>query len=204
VAGAAALFAYMRHAQRIEHPVIDLRLFRVPTFWHGVVPGSLFRIGLGATPFLLPLLFQIGFGLNPLQSGLLTCATAGGAMFMKTTTVYILRRWGFRTVLTVNGIAASAIIVTYGLFTGTTPHAIITAVLLLSGCLRSLQFTALNALTLADIALPDMSQATSISSMAQRLAQSIGIAVGAYLRRSQRRAAGCAALRRSTSGRCSS
>ena len=181
VAGAAALFAYVRHAQRIEHPVIDLRLFRVPTFWHGVVPGSLFRIGLGATPFLLPLLFQIGFGLNPLQSGLLTCATAVGAMFMKTTTVYILRRWGFRTVLTVNGIAASAIIVTYGLFTGTTPHAIITAVLLLSGCLRSLQFTALNALTLADIALPDMSQATSISSMAQRLAQSVGIAVGAYL-----------------------
>ena len=71
----------------LAHPVIDLRLFRVPTFWHGVVAGSLFRIGLGATPFLLPLLFQIGFGLNPLQSGLLTCATAVGAMFMKTTTV---------------------------------------------------------------------------------------------------------------------
>jgi EmrB/QacA subfamily drug resistance transporter len=181
VAGAAALVAYVRHAQRIEHPVIDLRLFRVPTFWHGVVPGSLFRIGLGATPFLLPLLFQIGFGLDPLQSGLLTCATAVGAMFMKTTTVYILRRWGFRTVLWVNGVAASAILVVYGLFTGTTPHAIITAVLLLSGCLRSLQFTALNAVTLADIAPPDMSQATSISSMAQRLSQSIGIAVAAYL-----------------------
>ena len=69
--------------------------------------GSLFRVGLGATPFLLPLLLQIGFGLDPLQSGLLTCATAVGAMFMKTMTVFILRRFGFRTVLSINGVAAS-------------------------------------------------------------------------------------------------
>ena len=181
VTGSLALIAYARHARRVPHPVIDLRLIRLPTFCNGVVVGGLFRVGLGATPFLLPLLLQIGFGLNPLQSGVLTCATAVGAMFMKTVTVFILRRWGFRTVLSVNGVAASAIIVAFGLFSATTPHLAIASVLLLSGCLRSLQFTALNAIAFSDIAPEHMSQAASISSMAQRLSQSVGIAVGAYL-----------------------
>jgi MFS family permease len=110
----------------------------------------------------------------------LTCATAIGAMFMKTFTVYILRRLGFRRVLVANGIAASAIVAGFGLFTANTPHALIVAVLLASGCLRSLQFTALNAITFADIAPSSMSQAASISSMMQRLSQSVGIAAGAY------------------------
>jgi EmrB/QacA subfamily drug resistance transporter len=178
--GAAILAGYVLHARRTAHPVIDLRLFRVPTFFNGVLVGSLFRIGLGATPFLLPLLFQIGFGLDPLQSGLLTCATAAGAMFMKTLTVRILRRWGFRNVLTVNAVLASISVAVYGLFTVSTPHALIVAVLLASGCLRSLQFTALQALSFADIARETLSQATSVSSMVQRLSQSLGIAFGAY------------------------
>jgi EmrB/QacA subfamily drug resistance transporter len=181
VIGALTLAAYVLHARRAAHPVIDLRLLKLPTFFHGVVVGSLFRIGLGATPFLLPLLLQIGFGLNPLQSGLLTCAAAVGAMFMKTLTVRILRRWGFRSVLTINGVIASTTVATFGLFTGATPHVVIFAVLLVSGCLRSLQFTALQAISFADISHAGMSQATSIASMAQRLAQSVGIAVGAYM-----------------------
>jgi EmrB/QacA subfamily drug resistance transporter len=181
VAGAVALIAYAWHALRTRYPVIDLRLLRLPTFANGVLVGSVFRAGLGATPFLLPLLFQIGFGLDPLQSGILTCATAVGAMFMKTITVFILRRFGFRTVLSINGVAAALTVIGFGLFSATTPHLIIATVLLVSGCLRSLQFTALNAISFADIAPENMSQAASISSMAQRLSQSIGIAVGAYM-----------------------
>jgi EmrB/QacA subfamily drug resistance transporter len=181
VTGAMTLVAYAWHARRTPHPVIDLRLLKLATFRNGVLVGSVFRAGLGATPFLLPLLFQIGFGLDPLRSGILTCATAVGAMFMKTVTVSILRRWGFRTVLSVNGIAASAIVVAFGLFSAATSHVVIAAVLLVSGCLRSLQFTALNAISFADIAPQDMSQAASVSSMAQRLSQSVGIAAGAYL-----------------------
>jgi hypothetical protein len=146
-----------------------------------VLVGSVFRAGLGATPFLLPLLFQLGFGLNPLQSGLLTCFSAVGAMFVKTITVFILRRFGFRSVLSINGIAASIVVAAFGLFSAGTPHFVIAAVLLLSGCLRSLQFTALNAITFADIAPQTMSQAASVSSMAQRLSQSVGIAGGAYM-----------------------
>jgi len=180
VGGLACVGLYVRHARRTAHPVLDLRLLELPTFFNGVVAGSVFRAGLGATPFLLPLLFQLGFGMNPLQSGLLTCMTAIGAMFIKTLTVRILRRYGFRRILSVNGVAASAIVAAFGLFARSTPQLVIAAVLLLSGCLRSLQFTALNAITFADIAREKMSQAASFSSMAQRLSQSAGIAAGAY------------------------
>jgi EmrB/QacA subfamily drug resistance transporter len=178
--GAVILVAYALHARRHPHPSLDLRLFRIPTFFNGVAAGSLFRIGVGATPFLLPLLLQLGFGLNPLQSGLLTCATAVGAMFMKTLTVAILKRWGFRGVLSVNALLAASSVAACALFTAATPHVVIVVVLLASGCLRSLQFTALQALSFADATRQNMSQATSIASMTQRLAQSVGIAVGAY------------------------
>ena len=140
-------------AARVAHPVDrPAAASGCPRSLDGVVVGSLFRIGLGATPFLLPLLLQLGFGLDPLQSGLLTCATAVGAMFMKTLTVTILRRWGFRSVLVVNGADRAAVIVAmYALLHRATPHVVIALVLLVSGCLRSLQFTALQAITFADI-----------------------------------------------------
>jgi EmrB/QacA subfamily drug resistance transporter len=181
VLGTAALLAYAWHALHTPHPVINLRLFRLHTFRDGVLVGSLFRIGIQSTPFLLPLLLQLGFGLDPLQSGLLTCATALGAMFMKTLAITTLRRWGFRAVLVVNGTISAVSVAMFAFFTAQTPHLIIALMLLLSGCLRSLQFTALQAITLADIQTEQMSQAASISSMLQRLAQSMGIAVAAYL-----------------------
>jgi len=179
--GAVALALYLWHALHTRHPVIDLRLFALPTFRNGVVVGSLFRIGVGATPFLMPLLLQLGFGLDPLSSGLVTCAAAVGAMFMKTLSVRILKRWGFRTVLTLNGAIASVMVAGFGLFSATTPHLLIVAVLLLNGCLRSLQFTALNAIAFSDLETADMSQGASISSMLQRLSQSLGIAFAAYV-----------------------
>ncbi|MEO6748440.1 MAG: MFS transporter [Casimicrobiaceae bacterium] len=180
-AGVVSLALYAWHATRTRHPVIDLRLFRLSTFRNSVAVGSLFRIGLGATPFLMPLLLQVGFGVDPLTSGLVTCATAVGAMFMKTLSVKVLRRWGFRAVLSVNGAIASIMVAGFGLFTANTSHLLIVAVLLVAGCLRSLQFTALNAIAFADIEPADMSQAASISSMVQRLSQSMGIAVAAYV-----------------------
>jgi EmrB/QacA subfamily drug resistance transporter len=179
--GTLALLAYGWHAFHAAHPVINLRLFGLHTFRDGVLVGSLFRVGIQSTPFLLPLLFQIGFGLDPLQSGLLTCATAVGAMFVKTVSVKVLRRWGFRSVLIVNGTLCALTVAAYAFFTRATPHVVIIVLLLLSGCLRSMQFTALQALTFADIDARDISQAASISSMLQRLAQSMGIALAAYI-----------------------
>ena len=178
--GALCLAAYGRHARRSTAPVIDLSLLKFPTFRAGVVGGSLFRIGAGATPFLLPLMFQLGFGLDPFHSGLLTCTTAIGAMFMKTLTVLILKRYGFRQVMIVNALVSSAALGIYGLFTAATPHTVVIAILIASGCLRSLQFTAVGAIGFADISKALMSQASGLQSMTQRLAQSLGVAVGAY------------------------
>lgn len=180
VIGGLALAVYVRHAGRIAYPLIDLRLLELTTMRAGIVGGSLFRIGMGAIPFLLPLMFQLGFGLDPFHSGLLSCASAAGAMFMKTLTTVILKRYGFRQVLAVNALLASVGTGICGLFTASTPHAVVIAVLLLGGCLRSLQFTSLGAISFAQVTQDIMSQASSMQSMAQRLAQSMGVAVGAY------------------------
>src|SRR5690606_20258331 len=117
LAGGIGLVAlYVVHSRRHPHPLIDLGLLRLVTFRLGMLGGSLFRIGVGATPFLLPLMLQLGFGLNPLQSGLLTFTSAAGAMFMKTIAARILKRFGFRRVLVANALAASALLCGFGLF----------------------------------------------------------------------------------------
>ena len=180
VAGMAALAAYLRHGRRVPHPLLNLALLRVRTFNVGVGGGSLFRIGVGAIPFLLPLMLQLGFGLTPFQSGLLTCASAAGAMFMKTLARLILKRFGFRTVLNFNVVLAAASLASIGLFTDATPHWLIFAVLLLGGCFRSLQFTGLNALAYADVPPENVSQATSLAGVAQQLSAGLGITIGAY------------------------
>ena len=72
--GLGVLALYVLHARRVEAPILDLRLLRVATFRAGVLGGSLFRIGVGAVPFLTPLMFQLGFGLSAFQSGMITCA----------------------------------------------------------------------------------------------------------------------------------
>jgi EmrB/QacA subfamily drug resistance transporter len=194
VAGAAALAAYVVHARRTPHPLVRLDLLRVPTFRASVTGGFLFRIGVGAIPFLLPLMLQLGFGLSPLQSGLLTFVSATGALFMKTMAARILRTFGFRAVLTVNAFVAAAFLAASGLFTPLTPHAVIMTVLFVGGCFRSLEFTALNAIAFADVSTRDMSHATSLSSVAQQLSLSVGVALGAAVLEAVSRVHGQAAL----------
>ncbi len=180
VVGLCALIGYVAHARRHPHPLLDLRLFRLPTFRAGVLGGSLFRIGIGAMPFLLPLMLQLGFGLNPLQSGMLTFASAAGAMFMKTIAARVLRRFGFRRVLFHNAILCAVLLACYGLFRATTPHWLIIGVLLVAGCFRSLQFTSLNAISFAEVEPRAMGQASSLSGMMQQLSLSLGIAIAGY------------------------
>ena len=177
--GAVALAAYIRHAREAPYPIIDLRLLRIPTFRAAVFGGFLFRVGLGAVPFLLPLLLQAGFKLTPYQSGLLTFVAAAGAMAMKTTAQPILRRFGFRHVLAANALVSSAFLCVNALFSATTPHWLIMSVLLVGGFFRSLEFTALNAIGYADIDKEEMSRATSFTAVGQQLALSTGVAIGA-------------------------
>ena len=179
-AGFAALAGYTWHARRHPHPLLDLDLFRLRTFSSGVLGGSLFRIGIGATPLLLPLMLQLGFGLSPLQSGLLTFASAIGAMFMKTIAAAVLRRFGFRRVLWVNALIGAASMIVYGLFRPDTPHWLIIGVLVLGGCFRSLQFTSLNAISYADVDAPRMGQASSLAGMMQQLSLALGVTIGGH------------------------
>jgi len=172
---------YARHAFRADNPVIDLKLLRIPTFRAGVIGGSVFRVGIGAMPFLLPLMLQLCFGLTPFQSGMITLAAAAGSLVMKTTAPVIIRRFGFRNVLIVNAVVSSAFIAVSGFFTETTPHAVLVAVLLTGGFFRSLEFTAINTLSYADIGEGQMSRATSFASVAQQVSLSLGVAIGALV-----------------------
>jgi EmrB/QacA subfamily drug resistance transporter len=181
IGGAVLVGLYVLHARCAPHPIMDLRLLRHPTFRAAITGGSLFRIGVGAIPFLLPLMLQVGFGLNPLQSGLLTFVSAAGALFMKSIAARILRRFGFRTVMTWNALIAVVFLAANGLFTPTTPHWIILLLLLAGGCFRSLQFTSINAIAYADVSVREMSAATSLSSVATQLSLSIGVALGAFV-----------------------
>jgi EmrB/QacA subfamily drug resistance transporter len=179
--GAVLLVLYVLHARRTEEPILDLKLLRIPTFRAGVIGGSLFRIGVGATPFLLPLLLQLGFGLTPFQAGMLTCASVAGALAMKFTVHRVLRLYGFRTVLIVNGLISAVFIAINGLFTITTPWVVIGICLLLGGFFRSLQFTSMNALAYGDIDHPEMSRATSFYMVALQLSLSGGVAFSAFI-----------------------
>jgi len=177
--GAAFTFAYVLHARVTPFPLLDLDLLSVQTFRASVIGGSIFRIGIGALPFLLPLLFQIGFGLNPLQSGLLTFAGAAGAMTMRVSVAPILRRFGIKRVILINAVVASAFIGACALFRPETPYWIILLVLLAGGFFRSLQFSSLNSLAFADVGSSDMSKATSFTGVAQQLSITAGVAIGA-------------------------
>lgn len=178
--GALVLSGYYIHARRSAHPLINLGLIRISTFRAGIFGGGLLRISSGAIPFLLPLMLQLGFGLNPLESGLLTCVSAVGALFMKTLTQRILRTWGFRNVLIASALVSAIIAAIIGTFTAGTAHMLILLVLLLGGCFRSLQFTSINGLTYADIDDARMSHASSLSAMSQQLSLTMGVTVGAY------------------------
>jgi EmrB/QacA subfamily drug resistance transporter len=190
VAGLVLLAIYVRHARRSAHPILDLSLLRIATFRLSMGAGVLFRLSVGALPFLLPLMLQVGFGMSAFESGTLTFASAAGAMTMKLTAGPILKRWGFRTVLCVNAVVSSALIAACAAFTAATPGAVVMAVLLVGGFFRSLQFTSLNTLGYADIAHGQMSQATSLVGVTQQLSLAGGVAVAALLLETARSTAG--------------
>ncbi|KAF1042749.1 MAG: putative transport protein HsrA [Herbaspirillum frisingense] len=179
-AGVLFLAIYVWHARRAKAPLIDLTLLKIPTLQAGVYGGSLYRIGIGAIPFLLPLMLQLGFGYTPFHSGLLTCASAAGAMFMKTIASRFLQRYGFRKVLLVNGALGVLGLWAIMLFTPHTPYIVMMVVLLIGGCFRSLQFTSLNAISYADVDKQRLSQATSMASVAQQLSIGMGVVLAGF------------------------
>jgi EmrB/QacA subfamily drug resistance transporter len=177
--GTFSTAAYIRHARRTPAPLLDLSLFSLPTFRASVLGGFVFRIGIGALPFLLPLLLQLGFNMTPFESGLITFSTALGAMSMKAVVPSILRQFGFRRTLIVNAILSAAFLAACAAFQPGTPVVVMMAVLVAGGFFRSLEFTCINTIAYAEIERPQMSRATSLVSVAQQLSMSTGVAIGA-------------------------
>ncbi|HWM48770.1 MAG TPA: DHA2 family efflux MFS transporter permease subunit [Xanthobacteraceae bacterium] len=177
--GMLAGVGYLIHSRRTATPLLDLTLFSLPTFSASVLGGFMFRVGVGALPFLLPLLLQLGFRMTPFQSGLITFSTAIGAMSMKAVVPSILSRFGFRNTLVVNAVISAAFLAACAAFTPATPVAVIIVVLVVGGFFRSLEFTCINTIAYADVDRRRMSRATSLVSVAQQLSIATGVAVGA-------------------------
>jgi EmrB/QacA subfamily drug resistance transporter len=179
--GALAAVAYVIHAKRTPAPILDLTLLKLPTFRASIFGGFLFRLGIGALPFLLPLLLQIGFDLTPFQSGLITFTTALGSMFMKAAVVSVLNRFGYRNVLLYNALISSVFLAACATFVPGMPYAVMIVILISGGFFRSLQFTSINTIAYAEIEPPKMSGATAMVAAAQQLSLSTGVAVGALI-----------------------
>ena len=179
--GLALILGFVRHALRVDDPLVDLRLLRLASFRISVTAGSLFRISVGALPFLLPLMFQLGFGLTAFASGMLTFSSGMGAMAMKFAAQPLLRRFGFRGVLMGNAVISGVLILGPALFTQTTPVPVMLAVLVAGGLSRSLQFTSINAIAYDEVTAERLSSATSFTAVLQQLSGSVGITLAAMV-----------------------
>nr|WP_245422023.1 DHA2 family efflux MFS transporter permease subunit [Alsobacter soli] len=179
VGGFLLLVLYVRHALKAPAPLIDLRLLSLPTFRASITGGFLFRVGVGATPFLLPLLLQAGFGYDAFRSGLTTFAAGIGSMAMKLVASPILRRFGFRRVLVLNAVISSIFVAAPGLFGPSTPVVLMIAILVTGGFLRSLEFTSINAVAYADMPAEKLSRATTFATVLQELSGSVGVSIAA-------------------------
>jgi EmrB/QacA subfamily drug resistance transporter len=177
--GIAALTAYIFHARRVPAPILDFSLLKVPSVHAAVVGGLIYRGGVGALPFLLPLLLQLGFGLSAFESGLITVVNVVGALGMKLIIPIVLRRLGFRVALTANALISSVLVGACATFTPGTSLTWILAILGIGGFFRSLQYTSLNTIAYADIDHKLMSRATSLVAVAQQLSIAFGVAIGA-------------------------
>jgi len=175
--GLVSSVLYIIHARRSADPLLDLRLFDNQVFRSAVLGGSIFRFGIGAIPFLLPLMFQLGFGFTPFQSGMITFVSAIGAISMKFGAKRIFAKIGFRRALMSGSIISAGFIAVNSLFTPMTPIWIILGFLLVGGFARSLFFTGVNALAYAEIPDEKTSQATPITAVAQQVSLAIGVAL---------------------------
>jgi len=175
------LAAYVWHARQSVHPLLRLSLLAVRTFRVSVGGGFVTRLGIGGLPLLLPLLYQLGLGLPPWESGLLMMPAAAAAMGMKFLSSKILRRFGFRQVLIVNTVMSGLVICGYSLVTPATPLPMIVLLGLTQGFFNSLQFSSINGMAYADIAPDESSMATSIASTCQQLSLSFGLACASLI-----------------------
>lgn len=178
-AGLVVLFIAFRHMGRAAMPMVRLDNLAIPTFKATIRGGSISRIGVAASPFLVPLLLQVGFGYSPSQAGMILIALFAGNLAMKSMTTPVLRTFGYRRVLVGSSIGAFAGIAGGALLTPETPVTVICAFLFFSGMTRSMHFTTLGTMAFSDIPKPQMSDATSLFNTSIQLMMASGIALSA-------------------------
>jgi EmrB/QacA subfamily drug resistance transporter len=173
----ALLAGYGIHARTLAFPLLQLKLFSIRTFRAAAGGGFFTRLGIGGVPFLLPLLYQVGLGFTPIQSGLLVMPQALGAMSIKPFMPRILRRLGYRGVLVSNTVIIGILLMVFATIGLRTPVWAIVLQAFLYGAFTSLQYTSMNTLVYADITETDASSASSIASTAQQMSISFGVAI---------------------------
>jgi MFS family permease len=181
VIGLICAFLYVSHAKRHPAPILDLKTFENPTFRSASISVTIFRISTGAVPFLMPLMLQIGFNLNPFQSGLITFTGAIGAITTKFIAKRVFAITGFKPMLIVAAVVTTLATFSNSFFTEMTPAWVIMLFLIIAGFCRSFFFTGSNALSFSDIDDKQASQASSISSTLQQLSLALGVAFAATI-----------------------
>jgi len=175
--GIVAGLIYLWHTKRTEHPLLDPKLFRNRLFRTAVVGGTFFRIGIGAFPFLMPLMLQLTFGLTPFESGLTTFVAAFGAIVSKFGATRLYARFGFPRVLAATSLIGCVFLAINGFFTPDTNHYLLMFCLFVGGLTRSFFFTGVNVFGYAEISEAEASQATAISAVVQQISVALGVAV---------------------------
>jgi EmrB/QacA subfamily drug resistance transporter len=176
VAGLACMMAYWLHAARAPAPLFNMGLFAIPTYRIGLIGNVFARLGSGATPFLTPMFLQLGLGFSPSVAGLSMIPTVLGAMLTKTIAIKLIRRAGYRRVLVVNTALLGAMIASFSLVDRHTSYTWLAIQLGLFGMINSLQFTAMNTLTLGDLDAATASSGNSLLSVVMQLSMSLGVA----------------------------
>ena len=182
LAGGMAVWAARRHPT----PLLDLGVLAIPSFGVSVLGGSLFRIAVSMVPFLLPLMFQVGFGLDAFHSGLLVLAVFVGNLAIKPVTTRILRAIGFKAVLVGNGLITALAIGAIAVIGPHTPVAVTVTILCIGGAARSMQLTAINTIAYADVPQDRMSGANTLFNMMQQISLGLGVAIGVAALRAAR------------------
>ena len=177
----ALLTGYGLRSRRLAHPLLALALFRIRTFRAAVAGGFVTRLGLGGIPFLFPLLYQVGLGLSPIQSGLLVLPQAIASLGMKTIMPVVLARLGYRTVLVGNTVLVGLLIMTFATVGADTPAWRIVLQAFVLGFFTSMQYTSMNTLVFADISGGQTAGASTISATGQQLSISFGVAGAALI-----------------------
>lgn len=178
---ALLVLAYGYRSRRARLPMLDLSLLRVPTFAASFWSGSLLRVGYGALPFLLPLMLQLGLGYTPVQSGLVLLASGVVSMLTKTQTTPMLRRWGFRRVMLVNGSLCVAGLVVCALFRDHWGLGAIALAVSIAGFFRAVQFNAVAAIAYAELPPARIGAATTLNTMVWQLAIMVGISLSSVV-----------------------